>query len=100
MPAGDFHVTARQPSTDRGDPEDDFSAEPMPNGGRINLGAFGGTAEAEISIEDLPAPAAVNHDDGGCSIAAATNGAPSGQFGALALAPLLALALVRRRRRW
>ncbi|HXI55565.1 MAG TPA: PQQ-binding-like beta-propeller repeat protein [Polyangia bacterium] len=104
MPAGDFHVMPRQPSTDRGDPEDDFSAEPMPNGGRINLGAFGGTAEAELSpVADLPAPASVNPaDDGGCSIAAATaasHGAPSRRAGALLLAPLFALALLRRRRR-
>jgi len=45
----DLRVPARQTSTDRGDPGDDFSAEPAPNGGRINLGAFGGTSEAELS---------------------------------------------------
>ena len=43
-----------QPSTDQGDPADTVGAEPTPNGGRINLGAFGGTADAELS-----APAAV-----------------------------------------
>ncbi|HVV48837.1 MAG TPA: PQQ-binding-like beta-propeller repeat protein, partial [Polyangia bacterium] len=43
----DFRLTAPQASTDRGDPADDVGAEPTPNGGRINLGAFGGTADAE-----------------------------------------------------
>jgi outer membrane protein assembly factor BamB len=38
-----------QPSTDRGDPADDVGPEPTPNGARINLGAFGGTADAELS---------------------------------------------------
>ncbi|HEY4183700.1 MAG TPA: LamG-like jellyroll fold domain-containing protein [Polyangia bacterium] len=45
----DLHVDGPQASTDKGDPADDFAAEPAPNGGRINLGAFGGTAEAEPS---------------------------------------------------
>jgi parallel beta-helix repeat protein len=34
---------------DAGDPTDDSSSETLPNGGRINLGAFGGTAEASRS---------------------------------------------------
>jgi len=34
------------PCIDAGDPADDFSAEPKPNGGRINIGAYGGTPEA------------------------------------------------------
>jgi hypothetical protein len=45
----DLHLTAPQPSTDRGDPADDVGEEPVPNGGRINLGAFGGTADAELT---------------------------------------------------
>jgi hypothetical protein len=52
-----------QPITDRGDPTDDFSAEPEANGRRINLGAFGGTAEAELS---MPPPPDMG---GGCSVA-------------------------------
>lgn len=47
--ARDFHLTASQPSTDKGDPADSPGAEPAPNGGRINLGAFGGTADAETT---------------------------------------------------
>jgi len=34
------------PCIDGGDPNDDYSNERMPNGGRINMGAFGGTAYA------------------------------------------------------
>jgi parallel beta-helix repeat protein len=37
------------PCIDAGDPADDSSAEPKPNGGRINLGAYGGTREASRS---------------------------------------------------
>jgi hypothetical protein len=34
---------------DAGDPESNFIFEPMPNGGRINMGAYGGTEEASKS---------------------------------------------------
>jgi parallel beta-helix repeat protein len=34
------------PCIDAGDPEDDYSAELRPNGGRINMGAYGGTTFA------------------------------------------------------
>jgi hypothetical protein len=37
------------PCIDAGDPGSDYSAEPQPNGGRINMGAFGGTAFAGMS---------------------------------------------------
>jgi hypothetical protein len=37
------------PCLDRGDPASAFLDEPLPNGGRINLGAYGGTAEASKS---------------------------------------------------
>lgn len=37
------------PCLDAGDPAWDFSAEPEPNGGRLNVGAHGGTAYAEMS---------------------------------------------------
>ena len=49
-----FLLPGPQPSTDQGDPADEVGAEPTPNGSRINLGAFGGTADAELSV-----PAAV-----------------------------------------
>jgi M6 family metalloprotease-like protein len=34
---------------DAGDPASPFDLEPAPNGGRINIGAYGGTAEASMS---------------------------------------------------
>jgi hypothetical protein len=34
------------PCIDAGDPQDPVGAEPLPNGKRINMGAYGGTAEA------------------------------------------------------
>jgi hypothetical protein len=34
------------PCIDAGDPNSDWTAEPWPNGNRINLGAYGGTSEA------------------------------------------------------
>jgi hypothetical protein len=37
------------PCINAGDPKADFSKEPQPNGGRINLGAYGGTAYASLS---------------------------------------------------
>ncbi len=47
--AGDLRLVNESATTDQGDPADDFSREPAPNGSRINLGAFGGTAFAELS---------------------------------------------------
>jgi hypothetical protein len=37
------------PCVDGGDPSDNPSGEPMPNGGRIDMGAFGGTPFASMS---------------------------------------------------
>ena len=37
------------PCVDAGDPEMPFDGEPEPNGSRINMGAYGGTAEASKS---------------------------------------------------
>ena len=48
------------PCVDGGDPTVDPSGEPLPNGGRINMGAYGGTAYASMS-EWLPA-GDINHD--------------------------------------
>ncbi len=41
------------PCVDAGDPDADFSGEREPNGGRVNVGAYGGTAFASVS-ETLP----------------------------------------------
>ncbi|MDP2898564.1 MAG: right-handed parallel beta-helix repeat-containing protein, partial [bacterium] len=43
---GDFHLLSWSPCIDAGDPSSDFSNEPQPNGGRINMGAYGNTPEA------------------------------------------------------
>lgn len=42
------------PCVDAGDPQVEMSNEPMPNGGRINIGAYGGTTEASLSPSELP----------------------------------------------
>ncbi|MBP7053596.1 MAG: right-handed parallel beta-helix repeat-containing protein [Phycisphaerae bacterium] len=48
------------PCVDAGDPEADVAAERLPNGGRINMGAFGGTPEASMS--EWPLAGDINHD--------------------------------------
>jgi len=65
-PNGDFHVQstsgrydprtgqfindhANSPAIDAGNPSSDFSNEPNPNGGRVNLGCYGNTEEASKS---------------------------------------------------
>jgi hypothetical protein len=40
---------ATSPCIDAGNPASDFAREPAPNGGRINLGAYGGTDQASKS---------------------------------------------------
>jgi outer membrane protein assembly factor BamB len=47
--ANDWRLADAQGTTDHGDPADPFDEEPQPNGGRINLGAFGNTPFAEHS---------------------------------------------------
>ena len=47
--SGFFRVDYGSPTIDAGDPADDFSMEPMPNGNRINQGLFGGTPYATHS---------------------------------------------------
>jgi hypothetical protein len=59
LPGHNLMLSGPQPSTDQGDPADAVGEEPTPNGGRINLGAFGGTADAELST-----PAPVDGDPG------------------------------------
>ena len=42
------------PCIDRGDPNSPIGDEPDPNGDRINMGAYGGTPEASMSIGQIP----------------------------------------------
>jgi hypothetical protein len=65
-PNGDFHLQSKygrfnpatglfvndavhSPAIDAGNPASDYSNEPEPNGGRVNLGRYGNTAEASKS---------------------------------------------------
>lgn len=134
---GDFHLASKvgrfaagqwvqddadSPGIDAGDPALDAGAEPAPNGGRVNMGAFGGTPQASKSgkpggspsdappatsasaggegpglLGSTPPPpptAAAKGSNGcqGCSVGAAT----PGRAGPLAVV-LAALALSRRR---
>ena len=43
--------TAQNPCVDAGDPDDPVGSEPMPNGDRINMGAYGGTSQAAFSAQ-------------------------------------------------
>ncbi|MHC4425558.1 MAG: right-handed parallel beta-helix repeat-containing protein [Planctomycetota bacterium] len=75
--AGDYHLVsergrywpeynvwvldeATSPCIDGGDPNSDYSNERTPNGGRINIGAYGGTAYASMS--ELRFTDDINHD--------------------------------------
>ncbi len=47
---------------DAGDPNSDWTAELWPHGKRINMGAYGGTAEASMSLSNLGNIANLNND--------------------------------------
>jgi len=52
LPSGDeadLHLCAFSPCIDAGDPFSDYSGEPQPNGGRVNMGAYGNTWGATTS---------------------------------------------------
>lgn len=51
---------ATSPCIDAGNPNSDYNLEPEPNGGRVNIGAYGGTEEASRS--GLPAPVMLTVD--------------------------------------
>ena len=44
-----FHVSSGSPTIDAGDPASYYLSEPVPNGGRINLGYDGNTPQAALS---------------------------------------------------
>jgi outer membrane protein assembly factor BamB len=64
----DFRLKPNQPSTDAGDPAAEWTLEPAPNGGRINLGAFGNTADAETSGVPVTIPPPVPPGEGAPSV--------------------------------
>ncbi|MCK4624592.1 MAG: right-handed parallel beta-helix repeat-containing protein [Phycisphaerae bacterium] len=47
--------TVHSPCIDAGDPKSEYKNEPKPNGGRINMGAYGNTPEASKSAGTTPA---------------------------------------------
>lgn len=52
---GDFHLLEKSPCIDAGDPNDDYSNEPEPNGGQIDIGCYGNTKEAFVKqVNNLP----------------------------------------------
>jgi len=51
------------PCIDAGDPHSDWTAELWPNGKRINMGAYGGTPEASMSLSNIGNVADLNHDE-------------------------------------
>src|SRR5581483_10823441 len=44
-----FHLQPTSPAIDAGNPVSMYNNEPAPNGGRLNLGNFGNTAQADLS---------------------------------------------------
>ena len=48
-PRGWVKDRERSPAIDAGDPASTYRGEPEPSGQRINLGRYGGTAEASLS---------------------------------------------------
>ena len=51
------------PCIDAGEPNSDWTAELWPHGRRINIGAYGGTPEASMSLSDAGNIAELNRDD-------------------------------------
>ena len=56
IPNLDHNLGFFSPDLDQADPAADFSQEPAPNGGRANLGYYGGTAQARITTVRLLSP--------------------------------------------
>ncbi|MGI6048562.1 MAG: right-handed parallel beta-helix repeat-containing protein [Petrimonas sp.] len=72
---GDYHLKSKEGRWDgtawvtdnltslcinAGNPDDDYSKEPSPNGGRINMGAYGNTSEASKGSENASLPESTN----------------------------------------
>lgn len=51
LPDTSFALSQYSPCIDAGDPDSDYSQEPQPNGGRVNVGAYGNTIYAATSYE-------------------------------------------------
>jgi hypothetical protein len=53
---GDYHLKCISPAIDKGDSLFAFSNEPLPNGNRIDIGAYGNTREATSKCEPTSLP--------------------------------------------
>ena len=63
-PNDDFWAPGQlSPCIDAGDPCSVYLAELWPHGKRINMGAYGGTPEASMSLSDVGNIADLNEDD-------------------------------------
>ncbi|MGA1824747.1 MAG: choice-of-anchor U domain-containing protein [bacterium] len=60
----DYHLLSYSPCIDRGDPNMDYSSEPMPNGSRVNLGFYGNTPQASPSTIDTDGDGLYNYQEG------------------------------------
>ena len=80
------------PTVDAGDPALAVGDEPAPNGGRVNQGAYGGTADAATS----PPLAARSGGGGGCALSPAAGVAGRERVGWGTLGLLLAALALRR----
>jgi exo-beta-1,3-glucanase (GH17 family) len=56
IPNLDHNLAFFAPALDLADPKADFSLEPLPNGGRANLGYHGGTPGARITSVEMVSP--------------------------------------------
>jgi exo-beta-1,3-glucanase (GH17 family) len=56
IPNLDHNLGFFSPDLDQADPAADFSLEPAPNGGRANLGYYGGTSQATITSVQVISP--------------------------------------------
>ena len=55
----DYHESPGSPVVDAGDPNFSFGNEPAPNGGRINIGAYGNTVDATLSNSPTSLPSSL-----------------------------------------
>lgn len=71
---GDYREKSESPTVDAGDPADDYTKEPEPNGKRINMGAYGNTIYAATTPAkpEPPSEGGGGGGGGGCYIATAS----------------------------